>query len=395
MSPRPDPLAPEPIQGLRNANHRLPPALNDLDGRSARLYGAFGVTAPWIGALSWLLMAPAWSPEWQSGRVADGVALLMQPLATLPFWSLLGLATWAVWTVLSDPVQHGHSPTVRLGLFAGIVIGAQYTLLIWMVSHYSLVAGSAIACILLWYADSTSEGEAPGTHASSGGGERVAIGCSLALIALSTLMIPLGFETSVVAEPAVTIGLLLMVGLMASWPAGLLIVCIRILRRVRQSAATQPPDEPRPIAPGAFGGALALYFAAWAAAITSAIVEYDSLPLEPPPDDCYVANAACRGHRAWVRAEWIQPPDGAAFPMNDQLRTLKAGEIALRALLPRTHRVLRRIYDRAGPPLAVRIQNPWLADIAYAALIPAALLTRAMFRLIDLTPKVDRWGPRP
>lgn len=104
-------------------------------------------------------------------------------------------------------------------------------------------------------------------------------------------------------------------------------------------------------------------------AIERSLEEYAKLPVEQ--SGCYVASAAAHGHRALVGAQEIVAADGTMVRVNRQLRTLKAGELALRALSPATHRLLRRIYDGVGPALATRLANPWMADLAYLSLKPA------------------------
>jgi hypothetical protein len=105
-------------------------------------------------------------------------------------------------------------------------------------------------------------------------------------------------------------------------------------------------------------------------AIERSLEEYAKLPLEQP-SGCYVASAAAHGHRALVGAQDIIAVDGTVVRVNRQLRILKAGELALRALAPAVHRMIRRIYDALGPVLASRLVNPWLADLAYLSFKPA------------------------
>jgi hypothetical protein len=61
---------------------------------------------------------------------------------------------------------------------------------------------------------------------------------------------------------------------------------------------------------------------------------------------------------------------------------LKCAELALLAINPRLHIVLRRIYDVVGKTLARKIQNPFMADIAYVALKPAEWLARLILKIL-------------
>ncbi|MEM9588668.1 MAG: DUF6688 family protein, partial [Planctomycetota bacterium] len=121
---------------------------------------------------------------------------------------------------------------------------------------------------------------------------------------------------------------------------------------------------------------IAGYLAACRYAIWMSLYQYEKLP-KTPPSNCYVATAATQGHPRLVGS--CQNCSG--FPANDQLRTLKAFELAIRAVSPACHRVLRSWYDRVGPPVARRITNPWLADLCYVSLKPAEWIAAAMLRL--------------
>jgi hypothetical protein len=73
--------------------------------------------------------------------------------------------------------------------------------------------------------------------------------------------------------------------------------------------------------------------------------------------------------------------------VNDQLRRLKVGELALAAIAPRLHATLRKVYDRVGPVLASALVTPILADAAYVLLKPAewstAFVLRRLLRNFD------------
>ena len=116
------------------------------------------------------------------------------------------------------------------------------------------------------------------------------------------------------------------------------------------------------------------YFAATRAALELAWVEYQKLPVDPPAD-CYIATAAAQGHRFVVRCETVRRADGSSLRINRQLQVLKCGEIALRVLTPRTHRVLRSVYDMIGPCVARCLRIRLLADITYLSLKPFEWLT--------------------
>jgi len=124
--------------------------------------------------------------------------------------------------------------------------------------------------------------------------------------------------------------------------------------------------------------------AGWRHAVQSAIERYAELP-PPPEGDCYVATAASRGHARFVGARELAVRGGVRR-VTEQLLTLKAGELTLKAAAPELHRALRRAYDRVGPPVARRITTPWRADLAYLTLVPFAVTTRLVLALLCARP---------
>jgi hypothetical protein len=135
---------------------------------------------------------------------------------------------------------------------------------------------------------------------------------------------------------------------------------------------------------------LAAYFGAWRIAVTRAIDEYASLPTVKP--GCFICTAAARGHPRFVKSRLARGSRGTSFMVNRQVSRLKCAELALLAGAPRLHRACRRLYDRYGPRLARRIDNPLAADIAYLLLKPAEWTAYAVLRL--LVPNIDEAAAR-
>ncbi len=123
------------------------------------------------------------------------------------------------------------------------------------------------------------------------------------------------------------------------------------------------------------------YLAACRQAMALAVVEYQKLPTEPP-QDCYIATAAARGHHRLVGSRLVALQNGTTMRVNHQLQVFKCGEILIRSLSPRSHRVMRRIYDRLGPALAKRVHHPLLADAVYLSLKPLEWVASVMLRLL-------------
>ena len=148
----------------------------------------------------------------------------------------------------------------------------------------------------------------------------------------------------------------------AGSPAMLALCCATVLRRIGR-------EHGRALKGGTLGPSLtaATAFPVWVLlSIHRGLADYAALP--PSEGDCFVATAASRGHRALMG-------EGAGT-LTRQLRTFKAGELALEAARPGWHRALRRVYDRCGPMAARRLTGPWRADLAYLLLAPAAALVR-------------------
>ena len=131
---------------------------------------------------------------------------------------------------------------------------------------------------------------------------------------------------------------------------------------------------------------LAGYIAAWRFDILKMYELYAALPPEPPPD-CYIATAAAQGHPQFVGSWLVYTADGESMRVNRQLQILKCAELAWMAVQPRSHKTVRRIYDVLGKPLAKRIRNPFLADIAYLMLKPGDWLAWRILRMI--IPEID------
>lgn len=129
---------------------------------------------------------------------------------------------------------------------------------------------------------------------------------------------------------------------------------------------------------------IAAYMAAWRFAVVSTLEAYAALPTEPP-SNCFIATAAARGHAQFVGSWPVRRSDGQFQRVNLQLARLKCGELAFQTLLPRLHRITRRLYDRLGPRLAKRLRHPLLADAAYLALKPCEWLAQSL--LYGLHPK--------
>jgi hypothetical protein len=106
---------------------------------------------------------------------------------------------------------------------------------------------------------------------------------------------------------------------------------------------------------------------------------YAALPPQPP--DCYIATAAAKGHPGVVKSKLVHLKNGKSMPVNSQLQHFKSVEIALIAVCPSLHDLIRKFYDVVGKKLAVYIKNPLLADVAFLLLFPVEWVS---FRLLKI-----------
>lgn len=301
--------------------------------------------------------------EWQSGelwleysRIAlgGGVHPLFMPLvayAMLALCVLLVRPATAEWLV------------VRLGIYTGLVLALQYTVLISLAGYGGifLVEWSILGVTYLigWLlASLRSQPFDPWRL-------RVWMVLIPVIIALNYAL----FVVSVVAAVALVLPLAAMLAWplfsahdqkhLADWRVGLL-----------------------------WGGWLGTFGVVWWQAYLRTLELYASLPIELRVEDCYIATAAAHGHPALVQTTPIVLANGRILHLNPQLQTLKAAELALWHAAPRLHRLLRKVYDVLGRAMAQHITHPLTADAAYLLLKPAEWFARWL--LAPAKPAIDR-----
>ncbi|MCA9002167.1 MAG: hypothetical protein KDB61_09600, partial [Planctomycetes bacterium] len=343
-------------------------------------YALVGIVLPGAGAIHGF-----GGLSWQSGRLTDMVGTVAISEAISPFWPLFLFAFLALFVFLMNRRRATDSKWVRSGLVVGMVLGGQYTLIQFLRTEILAFFGIFIVFTVVVMGELVVQSDKPSSNWKVGDMPDLTNLGSCALIVLCLLIHPFVREGT---EP-VSWWQVLKLPLFA-WPTALLVTFTMARARLRLSerqAGDAPLDR---LSTKALYGIFATYGVAWTVAIRRAIAYYNNLPTESP-GSCYVATAASRGHRRLVRSEWVEAETGEPFLVNSQLRTLKAGELAIKAVCPRFHRLLRRIYDFMGPPLAQRIRNPWLADLAFIGLVPVTLLTRAFLGLARVPREVSRW----
>jgi hypothetical protein len=124
-----------------------------------------------------------------------------------------------------------------------------------------------------------------------------------------------------------------------------------------------------------------MYAVAWRLSILKMYELYAALPPQPPPD-CYIATAAAQGHPQFVGSQVVLRENGKHLQVNRQLQILKCAELALMAMSPSVHKILRHIYDVVGKSLARRMQNPFLADLAFLLLKPWEWCAHSLLKML-------------
>jgi hypothetical protein len=349
----------------------------DLKARAAmpgvlRFAGVYaGVLVPAV-CLLWSIAGYPGGPDWQSGRLGDYAKLFLSARSGWPFFPLLVYSMYGMLLVCGSPrpAWYARRFAVRFAVYTGVVLAAQFTVIMFLsvaldgpkVAVQALIgglAGTAVPAAGLMLFDFL---------ARRYGADTVFLVC--VMIACGVALVALGFGGGTLGA---VVGFPVFGSLFLATPWALAVyttVAVRVYRLARDE-----PTGPGAIAAPVWG---VTYAGAWAVAVEQAIRTYHALPTVAP-SRCYVASAAARGHRRFVRSQIV-----AGIPVNDQLRRLKCAEIALATVAPFLHRALRRVYDRVGPVLAAGMIHPLLADLAYTMLKPAEWAgTWVMRRLID------------
>ena len=328
------------------------------------LYGLFVLVFPILSFSTVELL----EPQWQTGRLPDYIILFLFPAASLLFFPLLTYSIVSYILLLRDPTRFARAFPVRLGIYTGILLALQYSVL---VLAYAL--DSVIYLLLpIWlvpflyspiYRRAVARWTTPRVN-------RFIVSAVVGGLVLAGL-ITRGNAPFVV-----------LIGLTMAAPFWSLLLALRTSLWLFKNYET-----PFNLAHGlGLAAWLAGYVAAWRYNILKMYELYAALPPTPPPD-CYIATAAARGHPGLVRSWTVRRADGGTMQVNAQLQRLKCAELALLAVAPRVHRGVRRIYDRAGKDLAQCIQDPYLADLAYLFLVPWEGLAQRVLKL--LVPEID------
>lgn len=322
--------------------------------------------------------------EWQSGQWFAEITHMLSFGNAWPFYPMLLFSMISLGRFLVRPVAAGGSYIVRLGLFTGVLTAFQF------------------AFILSLAFFKPSPGNAAELAFTVLGPLGVFVVAIVAMFVIRLLWVVRRYLWYVVLA-AFLLGVLLsfisrevpwaifgivVLGSLTGGPA----IAAGVYAYALFFACWSTPREPYPLA-GRIAWPLAWVaadIAAWKISLIAAAKTYATLPTTAP-GGCFVVTAAASGHPRFVRSREILTSAGTSIRVNDQLRHLKFAELAVAIVSPRSHRAVRKIYDRLGPPIARRVtRHPLFADVTYAML--KLIEWPAMFVLTIFFPRWRRWA---
>jgi hypothetical protein len=327
------------------------------------LYGLFITLLPAFSFAATALL----KPEWQNGQVGSYIILLLFPKASLWFLPLLAYSIICYLLLLLAPARYSQVFVVRAGVYTGVLLALHYSILTLI---YALDSEAYIIA-LIWvfpilpspvYRWATAKWTVAKVN-------KVLLLCLVGILLIGIL----------IAKGAIFV--IIWIGLTMAAPFWSFLIAWRAAVWLYKTQETRLTLQ-RGLG---FASWLAMYAAAWRYDILKMYELYAQLPPQPP--ECYIATAAARGHARFVGACTVQLADGKLMQVNRQLQLLKCAELALLAIHPSLHKALRKIYDIVGQWLAQRIQNPFLADVAYLLLKPGEWAVKLLLKVI--LPEID------
>lgn len=327
------------------------------------LYGLFVTIMPILSFWATELVRP----EWQDGRLSSHLILLLSPKASLYFFPLLAFSVSSYLFLLIAPDRFSRSFIVQIGIFTGVVLAFHFSVLVLTSSFDSYfyillpiwLSTFIIPRLYRWAV----------TRWNASNVLFLLLGLTAAIVVLGTLVIKGGLL------------MFPLIFLIAAAPFWSFLIAWRTSIWLLMNQ-----DAPLTLLSGsALIGWGTVYILAWRYDILRMFELYAALPKVQP--NCYIATAAAQGHPCFVGSSTVLHANGKSIQVNGQLQRLKGAELALMAVRPQMHAMLRTIYDGAGKALARRLKNPFVADIAYLSLKPFEWIS--YFVLKRLLPDVD------
>ncbi|MCY2976133.1 MAG: hypothetical protein NTW52_15870 [Planctomycetota bacterium] len=334
---------------------------NAREATSSILRLAFQITAFYFGILvpiAILAIASGGalsqnSDRWQSGELKTFALLLLEMPETLPAIPLILAAMVALAAVEVRP-KASRSLALRATIYLGVLVSFQYL-------GYSMIASMffpvliggvltwpavfAISYLFVWSFRKLSR--------------------IMVLTAVIAILLSLGFnlQSDNFVSGAVVWFLF---GSAFGGPFGCFVTYWLTARRIYLEKYPEPTLRTSIVV---WGSAATAWFAATTGSIMLMLNKYSQLPLTRP-NDCFVCSAAAYGHKQIVLSQPVVIL-GQVHMINHQLQRLKFLEIVLLAAFPSLHRMIRGVYNRIGPMVALPARrNRWYADVCYLILKP-------------------------
>ena len=334
------------------------------------LYGLFIVLMPVLAFWSTELF----KPEWQSGEFSAYLILLLFPEASLLFFVLLAYSIICYCLLLIDAARYSQMNIVRFGVYTGIPLAFQYSVLSALFLFNDTFSWNSLYVIGLWLLPLFSPRI---YHSLANKWGAKAVNTTLLILAI-TIFIASALVMRSLQSP-LAFALVVLTVAAPFWSLWMALQAAIWLFRVYGFKLTLPHGV-------GIATWVAGYVAAWRFDILKMYELYAALPPQPPPD-CYITTAAAQGHPQIVGSWSVRRGTGETMRVNKQLQILKCAELALMAVQPRLHIASRKVYDVVGKPLAKRMRNPFLGDVAYLLLKPCDGLARFILRMI--VPEID------
>lgn len=306
------------------------------------------------------------APEWQSGKFNDYVALLLSNRVAYVFFPLLIYAIVAFVLLITNPQKYAPKFVIRLGIYTGVLLALQYTILATITLPISLAAGVGLV-VVGWLIPKIRS-------------KWVRLLVIVLLLAAGIVLMDIPITESF----DIIFNMIMVMIVFLGFGAPCLCFFVALTYAIRLFKVYDRPIVFKANRAMGVGAWLAGYTAAWIISINQMFKIYNTLPKTNP--DCYIATTAAQGHPGFVGSHLVHLPNGTLW-VNRQLQTLKYAELVLQALAPRFHRPLRVLYDVIGPRLSRCLVHPILADLAYLSFKPAELLFRFVLRW--LIPDLD------
>jgi hypothetical protein len=367
----------------RSDSHRF-------DRLSKALWALAGIALPLI-AFACAAHAGNWAADepWQTSDFWVYATLLLKWPAVWPFYPLLLFSMVSLALFLWDRQRYATHFMVRLGLYGGVVLSLIFCWLIYAPTNHIVEAvgkTALLVCVILGTSQVALVVLALGVMiAAPWLRPRLKRwgwwGIAIRVLPIAVLLV--GLSLYGVEEPLKSLlmpfAILLFVLLAASPAWAFAAYACAVASVLLQQGVRRRWNLMSLLGLSTWATCL---FGAWRHAMDLAIREYATLPTENP--NCFVCTAAAMGHRQFVHSDAIRVCGGRTLYVNDQLRILKAGELALMIVAPRTHRAVRRVYNAIGPKVARQLGSPWMADLAYLALKPAEWLAQIALRALGV-----------